>query len=196
MRAVLLLPLVLLGVTAGPVSHYPPLSDETRADLAQKIASASLATATTATFQASVAAAAGTDLLGGVGSFSEGTLIGWTNVSQSGGGWYAYSSSSSPAFGRPLPAPFSASWAAVSDMRESSSPMLYKDFDVPSSVVSAILSFKYYYYNYDINVAVPSPLTTLAADNNDANVQFAMVDVVRQTDVASDAFLLPSSGGS
>jgi hypothetical protein len=188
-----------MGVTAR---RYPRLSDKQRAKLANMTASASLAAATASSVQASMTtvAAGATDLLGGDGAFNDnaGTLKGWMSTSitadTSRAGWYPYKGGATPLNGNPVPVPFSAPSAAVADMLGASSPMLYKNFNVPLSVSSANLTFRYYYFNYEPSILVPNPLTTLALPSQEGQIQFAMVDIVRTDDVKANKFVIPSSG--
>lgn len=77
-----------------------------------------------------------------------GSLTGWTVVKQAGsnGDWFIQTGTGSPLNGFSVPAPPQGSFAAMTDMTQPGSQILYQDFVIPMGVVSATLSF-YRYIN-------------------------------------------------
>jgi hypothetical protein len=190
--------LLLPGLPAQKIT-YPPIPEEQRAEIKKTIDDATAELLKESTLNASfsdpaTAAGAGRklalvgDLLNGVGAFT--TLTGWTTPSTISLPWQLYTGTIGPISGVPLPRPITAP-AVVADMNAPSSLILFTDFVVPARILSATLSFQYYYRNFAGTRVVPNPLTTLTLPSVAA--EFALVDMLPVT-AGSTGFEVPSSG--
>lgn len=111
------------------------------------------------------------------GGFESG-LVGWTTADLfGGGGWFLQSGTTSPLNGFAVPAPPEGLNAAMTDQFGPDAHVLYQDFVVPTSLVSATLSFQLFLQN--LNGAYSSP-DTLDISTGDANQQ-ARVDIITTT---------------
>ncbi len=111
------------------------------------------------------------------GTFETGNLTGWTLYNQAGGGgtWSAYTGTTSPISGHPIPAPPQGNYAAISDENFESSEIMYQDIKLGRHQ-RHILSLYVYYDAYDTIEGPP----TLSYSSGPANEQYR-VDVMKPT---------------
>jgi hypothetical protein len=94
------------------------------------------------------------------GDFESGNLSGWQVYNSNSAGstsWFAYSGPISPKLAKPIFAPPSGSWAALSDGKSVDTTILYQDVALEPSVAQT-LSMTLYYFSYD-PIVVPEPNT-------------------------------------
>jgi hypothetical protein len=109
------------------------------------------------------------------GGFETGDFSGWTVVNQRGGSgdWFVYSRARSPLSGFPLPPTPKGTYAAVTDMLNPGSHVLYQDITLEPGLQHVIRFFLY----YQNNAGVFCPRGTLDYSISVCNQQYR-VDIL------------------
>jgi hypothetical protein len=131
------------------------------------------------------------------GTFETGNLDGWTPYNETGssGTWTAYTGTTSPFSGYPIPAPPQGTYAAIADENSESSEILYQDIKLGRHQ-RHILSL-YVYYNAYAPIAAPLSLSfTYPGSNEQYRVDVmkpaAAVTSVASSDILKTVFATPS----
>ena len=92
------------------------------------------------------------------GNFAGGSLMGWTVQTQSpnNGHWVTYPGNTLPLSSNTFFLPPEGGYAAAFDQTGNASSVMYQDVAIPAG--KAILSFTYYYRNYN-GIDIPNPDT-------------------------------------
>jgi hypothetical protein len=107
------------------------------------------------------------------GDFETGTLAGWTQNVDPSGAWFAYSGTTTPAYGLPIAAPPQGSFAAVADMSSPGTRILYQDVALEPGTHTLSL---YAYYRSTEAIAHPTPDSL--SSSGGSNQQYR-IDVVK-----------------
>ena len=125
------------------------------------------------------------------GDFETGNVTGWTVNNVGPADWRAYSGTTAPLSGLPIPAPPQGSFAAVADQTSVSRTIMYQDVTLEPGVQHS-LDFLLAYQNSALAFATPASLDPAAAPNQQLRVDVlragTAVDSVASGDVLLQVF--------
>jgi Ca2+-binding RTX toxin-like protein len=127
------------------------------------------------------------------GDFESGSLSGWSlehSANNYGENWYAYSGTTSPASGFPVPAPPQGTWAALTDQNGPSHEILYQDV-VLEPGLNHKLSFTAYYDNRNDSFYTPNTLDSATAPNQQYRVDVTKPASSNTSVAAADVLTTP-----